>query len=124
MKISKAKRVTRKNQVRVLAYFFRHIGEDGPTGWVGIVAAMTPHELLWALDEHGDPHSMLLLPLARLHNSIVAWKEHDSGLSENYQTTEIDMYEAIGAAAAQSFPLPREDGWATFHEIFGDVNIV
>jgi hypothetical protein len=65
MEIKRVKRTPQyKKQTRVLAYFFRHIGDDGqPTGWSGIVAGKTPHEVLWALDEHGDPYSMLSRPM-------------------------------------------------------------
>lgn len=39
------------------AYFFRFLGDNGPTGWVGFALARNMDEMFWQIDEHGDPYS-------------------------------------------------------------------
>jgi hypothetical protein len=41
----------------VIAYFFRFVNQDGPTGWFGFAVARDQDQMFWQIDEHGPANA-------------------------------------------------------------------
>lgn len=39
----------------MIAYFFRFVDEQGPTGWVGFALANNVEDMKWQIDQHSNP---------------------------------------------------------------------
>jgi hypothetical protein len=41
----------------MIAYFFRFLKDSEPTNWLGFALAKDKDDMLWQIDQHGDPYS-------------------------------------------------------------------
>tara|TARA_R110000868_G_scaffold272773_2_gene532009 strand:+ start:2298 stop:2573 length:276 start_codon:yes stop_codon:yes gene_type:complete len=83
----------------MMAYYFRAMNEDGPTGWVGFVMCRTKKELFWGIDEFIDPYSVQIK------------KAHGAGYCRLLVEDEDAIkYEASGD---EYFVTSDEEGWIT-----------
>lgn len=82
----------------MIAYFFRFIGDKGkPTGWVGFALAADKEDMIWRIDEFGDPYCCQIK--STTHFSWAAQCSDDE--EESYEKHEF----------CELAPTPSDDGW-------------
>lgn len=82
----------------MIAYFFRFISDGEPTGHVGFALAENKEEMLWQIDEHGDPYHCQIKTTANF-----SW----CAKSECFG----DVVDMSNHETSSNTPMPKDNGW-------------
>lgn len=70
----------------MIAYFFRFLDDEGPNNWVGFALARNQDDMLWQIDEHGDPYACEVQSVTNF-SFCARWDDEE----DNYANHEISQ---------------------------------